>query len=80
MKIQGIALCLVSTILGSLLWPFELGAVVKYLSFSIHIMIRVNTLLNQITYLSIFKINKMPKTMNSVMFFNIFLLISSAVY
>ena len=28
-----------------------------------------NKLLNQITYLSVFKINKMPKTMNSVMFF-----------
>ena len=39
-----------------------------------------NKLLNQITYLSIFKINKMPKTMNSVMFFHIFPLISSAVY
>ena len=38
-----------------------------------------NKLLNQITYLSISKINRMPKTMNSVMFFNIFLLISSAV-
>ena len=29
-----------------------------------------NKLLNQITYLGIFKINKMPKTMHSVMFFN----------
>ena len=34
-----------------------------------------NKLLNHITYLSILKINKMPKTMNSVI-----LLISSAVY
>ena len=30
-----------ASILGSLLWPFKLGAVVKYLSFSIHIMITV---------------------------------------
>ena len=45
-KIQGITICLVSTIFGSLWWPSELGAVVKYLSFSIHIMItvRVNTI------------------------------------